>query len=52
MVAVPPAALQEEELSEEDQQLKDNLELMVERAKDSKAGVAKMAVQTIATEIK
>jgi len=43
---------QEDELSEEDQQLKDNLELLVERAKDAEWGVAKMAIQAIATEIK
>jgi 26S proteasome regulatory subunit N1 len=43
---------EEEDLSEEDQQLKDNLELMVERARDPEAGVAKMAIQSIAEEIR
>ena len=42
----------EEELSEEDQQLKENLEMMVERAKDPVAEVQKMAITSIATEIK
>ncbi len=41
-----------EELSEEDQQLKENLELMVERVQDSDHGVAKLAVQSISNEIK
>lgn len=39
-------------MSEEDQQLKDNLDLLVERAKDSVAGVQKLAIQSIANEIK
>lgn len=42
----------EEELSEEDQQLKENLELMVERVKDVEPGVQKMAIAAVAAEIK
>ena len=41
-----------EELSEEDQQLKENLELLVERARDVEAGVQKLAIQSIANEIR
>lgn len=41
-----------EELSEEDQQLKENLDLLVERAKDSSPGVQKLAIQSIANEIR
>ena len=40
------------ELSEEDLQLKTNLELLVQRGMDSKAGVAKLALESMRTEIK
>ena len=40
------------ELSEEDLQLKTNLELLVQRGMDSKAGVAKLAWESMRTEIK
>ena len=40
------------ELSEEDLQLKTNLELLVQRVMDSKAGVAKLALERMRTEIK
>ena len=40
------------ELSEEDLQLKTNLEVLVQRAMDSKAGVAKWALENMRTEIK
>ncbi|CAL6276423.1 predicted protein [Bathycoccus prasinos] len=40
------------ELSEEDLQLKTNLELLVQRVMDSKAGVAKLALESMRTEIK
>ena len=43
---------EDEELSEEDQQLKENLDMMVERACDKDHGVAKMAVNAIAEEIR
>ena len=43
---------EEEELSEEDQQLKDNLDLLVERVKDVEPGVQKLALQAIASEIR
>ncbi|CAL6276244.1 unnamed protein product [Bathycoccus prasinos] len=39
-------------LSEEDLQLKTNLELLVQRVMDSKAGVAKLALESMRTEIK
>ena len=39
------------ELSEEDLQLKTNLEVLVQRAMDSKAGVAKLALENMRTEI-
>ena len=42
----------EAELSDEDLALKENLELMVTRSSDSKAGVAKLAMQTMRSEIK
>ena len=42
----------EVELSEEDLALKENLELMVTRSSDSKAGVAKLAMETMRSEIK
>jgi len=49
----PPSLLQkEEELSEEDQQLKENLELMVERAQDPDPGVQKLAIESVANEIR
>jgi hypothetical protein len=40
------------ELSDEDLVLKENLELMVTRSSDSKAGVAKLALETMRSEIK
>ena len=40
------------ELSEGDLQLKTNLELLVQRVMDSKAGVAKLALESMRTEIK
>lgn len=42
----------EAELSEEDAALKENLELMVMRASDPKAGVAKLALETMRREIR
>jgi 26S proteasome regulatory subunit N1 len=42
----------EVELSEEDVALKENLELMVMRASDPKAGVAKLALETMRSEIR
>jgi 26S proteasome regulatory subunit N1 len=42
----------EADLSEEDQELKKNLDLMVERINDPNAGVAKVALQSITKEIK
>ena len=42
----------EVELSEEDMALKENLELMVVRSADPKAGVAKLAMETMRSEIK
>lgn len=42
----------DEELSEEDQQLKDNLELLVTRAKDGDMKLAKVAVESIGNEIR
>jgi hypothetical protein len=42
----------EPDLSEEDQELKKNLELMVERVSDPDAGVQKLALQSITKEIK
>ncbi|KAI3425164.1 hypothetical protein D9Q98_008935 [Chlorella vulgaris] len=44
--------LEEEELSEEDQKLKDDLELMVTRVGDSDAGVQKLAIEALGTEIR
>jgi 26S proteasome regulatory subunit N1 len=41
-----------QDLSEEDQELKKNLELMVERVSDPDAGVQKLALQSITKEIK
>jgi len=40
------------ELSEEDAALKENLELMVMRASDPKAAVAKLALETMRSEIR
>ncbi len=42
----------EADLSEEDLELKKNLELMLERAKDSDAGVQRTALEGIAREIR
>lgn len=42
----------EADLSEEDLELKKNLELMLERAKDSDAGVQRTALDGIAREIR
>lgn len=42
----------EVELSEEDAALKENLELMVMRASDPKAAVAKLALETMRREIR
>ena len=42
----------EADLSEEDLELKKNLELMLERAKDSDAGVQRTALEGIAKEIR
>lgn len=42
----------EADLSEEDLELKKNLELMLERAKDSDAGVQRTALDSIAKEIR
>jgi 26S proteasome regulatory subunit N1 len=42
----------EQELSEEDAALKENLELMVMRASDPKTGVAKLALETMRREIR
>jgi 26S proteasome regulatory subunit N1 len=44
--------LAEEELSEEDQKLKDDLELMVVRAADADAGVAALAIESLGNEIR
>ena len=41
-----------EELSQEDQQLKDNLDLLIERSRDPDPGVQKLAIQSIANEIR
>ncbi|KAK3247512.1 hypothetical protein CYMTET_42990 [Cymbomonas tetramitiformis] len=41
-----------EELTEEDQELKSNLELMVERSQDVEAGVQKMALEAMRKEIR
>ena len=42
----------EVEMSDEDAALKENLELMVTRAGDPQAGVAKLALETMRREIK
>jgi len=42
----------EDELSPEDQQLKENLELLVERAQDAKTGVQKDALQALKSQIR
>lgn len=44
--------LEEEELSEEDAKLKEDLELLVTRAADTDAGVAKLAIDSLGTEIR
>jgi len=41
-----------EELSEEDREKKEQLELLVQRAQDPDAGVAKLALETVAKELK
>lgn len=43
---------EEEDLSEEDREIKDNLELLVIRAQDKKLEIAKAALQAIANEIR
>ena len=43
---------EEEDLSEEDRELKENLELLVTRAQDKKLEIAKAALQAIASEIR
>lgn len=48
----PCAQLAEEELSEEDQKLKDDLELMVVRAADADSGVAALAIESLGNEIR
>lgn len=50
--ATQPPQLAEEELSEEDQKLKDDLELMVQRAQDADAGVAALAIESLGNEIR
>lgn len=47
-----PGLLAEEELSEEDQKLKDDLELMVTRVGDADGGVQKLAVESLGNEIR
>ncbi|CAK9013008.1 unnamed protein product [Durusdinium trenchii] len=42
----------QEELSEEDRQKKEELELLVQRAQDSDQGVAKMAMEAMVKELK
>ena len=48
----PVPQLAEEELSEEDQKLKEDLELMVTRAADKDAGVQKLAIESLCNEIR
>lgn len=43
---------EEEDLSEEDREIKENLELLVIRAQDKKLEIAKAALQAIANEIR
>lgn len=43
---------EEEELSEEDKELKENLDMLVERVQDGNAKVAKQAIEAIAIEIR
>mmetsp|Transcript_7059 Transcript_7059/g.21565 ORF Transcript_7059/g.21565 Transcript_7059/m.21565 type:complete len:879 (-) Transcript_7059:125-2761(-) len=43
---------EKEELSEEDRQKKEELELLAQRAQDPDEGVAKLALETIVTELK
>lgn len=49
---VQPGLLAEEELSEEDQKLKDDLELMVTRVGDADGGVQKLAIESLGNEIR
>ncbi|KAL4435475.1 hypothetical protein ABPG77_006237 [Micractinium sp. CCAP 211/92] len=49
---VEPGLLAEEELSEEDQKLKDDLELMVTRVGDADKGVQKLAIDSLGNEIR
>ncbi len=49
---VQPGLLAEEELSEEDQKLKDDLELMVTRVGDADKGVQKLAIDSLGNEIR
>ncbi len=44
--------LEEEELSEDDKKLKEDLELMVERVGDVDTGVQKLAIESLGTEIR
>lgn len=48
----PKNETEEEEISEEDKQLKENLELMVERAQDADPAVQKLAIESISKEIR
>ncbi|KAI0564007.1 26S proteasome non-ATPase regulatory subunit RPN1 [Gracilaria domingensis] len=48
----PAVEQPQDELSEEDQALKDKLDMLVVRARDSDTGVQKLALQTIRTEIR
>lgn len=47
-----PEILDEEDISEEDKALKENLELLVTRAKDVDRNLAKIALEAIGTEIR
>ena len=44
--------LDEEELSEDDKKLKEDLQLMVTRVADADAGVQKLAIESLGTEIR
>ncbi|EFN53700.1 hypothetical protein CHLNCDRAFT_25435, partial [Chlorella variabilis] len=44
--------LEEEELSEDDKKLKEDLQLMVTRVADADAGVQKLAIESLGTEIR
>lgn len=50
--AKKPPADAEDDLSEEDQAIKDNLDMLVTRVIDDDAGVQKLALETIRTEIR